>query len=129
MATLIDTSALFALLSHRDDHHRAAAETFAELGRADDLLTHNYVVVETTALVERRLGHEDVRKLHTHLLQPIEVAWVDPEAHALAVSARLATARVSFVDRVSFELMRRLQIERAFAFDRDFAAEGFEVVP
>jgi predicted nucleic acid-binding protein len=116
-------------LSRYDLNHRAAAETFAELGRMDDLFTHNYIVVETTALVERRLGHEDVRKLHTKLLQPIEVAWVDPDTHALAGSAKLATARSSFVDRVSFELMRRLRVDRAFAFDRDFAAEGFEVVP
>jgi predicted nucleic acid-binding protein len=35
----------------------------------------------------------------------------------------------SFVDRVSFELMRRDRIETAFAFDRDFAREGFRRVP
>lgn len=86
-------------------------------------------MVETTALVERRLGHDDVRKLHTRLLQPIDVAWVDPETHALALAAKLANAKSSFVDRVSFELMRRLNVDRAFAFDRDFADEGFEVVP
>ncbi len=43
----------------------------------------------------------------------------------------MAAARsgVSFVDRVSFELMRRERIDAAFAFDRDFVREGFRRVP
>jgi predicted nucleic acid-binding protein len=36
---------------------------------------------------------------------------------------------ISFVDRTSFELMRAEGIARAFAFDRDFARQGFETVP
>jgi predicted nucleic acid-binding protein len=102
---------------------------FAALRREQELITHNYVVVETTALVERRLGHEAVRDLHTHLLEPIEITWVDREAHALAVSALVAARGVSFVDRVSFQVMRKRGIDAAFAFDRDFAAQGFTLVP
>jgi predicted nucleic acid-binding protein len=37
--------------------------------------------------------------------------------------------RVSLVDWVSFELMRRLRLEAAFAFDRNFAGQGFATVP
>lgn len=33
------------------------------------------------------------------------------------------------IDRVSFEIMRRSGIGRAFCFDLHFAQEGFEVVP
>ena len=36
--------------------------------------------------------------------------------------------RLSFVDWVSFVLMREAGLEQAFAFDRDFAAEGFRLV-
>jgi predicted nucleic acid-binding protein len=36
---------------------------------------------------------------------------------------------MTLVDLVSFEVMRRLQIETAFAFDRDFARQGFALVP
>jgi len=35
---------------------------------------------------------------------------------------------VSFVDRVSFEVMRRRALRRAFAFDEHFAEHGFELV-
>jgi predicted nucleic acid-binding protein len=34
---------------------------------------------------------------------------------------------VSFVDWVSFEVMRRRGLRRAFAFDPDFRAAGFEL--
>jgi predicted nucleic acid-binding protein len=93
------------------------------------LVAHNYAVVEATALVYRRLGHDAVRDFHMQLLRPIDIVWVDPETHDLAVSAFLAGPQVSLVDRVSFEVMRRLRIGTAFAFDRDFAREGFELAP
>jgi predicted nucleic acid-binding protein len=54
---------------------------------------------------------------------------VDEHIHARALSALLAAGRISFVDWVSFEVMRRLGVETAFSFDRDFAAQGFELAP
>lgn len=94
-------------------------------------MTHNYVLVETTALVHRRLGPAAVRELHENLIAPIEIVWIGEEMHARAVSALLAGARrrVSLVDWVSFELMRARRVETAFAFDRDFAVQGFELIP
>ena len=129
MATLIDTSALFALLSESDSHHREATAALPALARTGDLVTHNYVVVETTALVGGRLGRTALRALHERLLPPIPVTWVDESTHAAAISALLVSKGPSFVDLISFELMRREQIDRAFAFDNDFADRGFEVVP
>ena len=41
---------------------------------------------------------------------------------------RSESARVSLVDHASFALMRSLGIGRAFAFDDDFAHEGFELI-
>jgi uncharacterized protein len=128
LATLVDTSALFALLSADDENHHAAVEFVTQLAQ-ERLVTSNYVVTEATALVQRRLGSDAARELHTALLRPIDVAWVDRETHDLAVAAFLAAPQVSLVDRVSFELMSRLRIRTAFAFDRDFAAHGFDVRP
>ena len=47
------------------------------------------------------------------------------------VKALLAAGRrtVSLVDWVSFLVMRRHGVRRAFTFDQDFAVEGFEVLP
>jgi len=94
-------------------------------------VTHNYVVVEAAALVHRRLGGIAVRDLLENMIPPLTMLWIEREQHSAAVSAHLAAARrrVSLVDWVSFEVMRREGIERAFAFDRDFAAQGFDTVP
>jgi predicted nucleic acid-binding protein len=89
------------------------------------------VVVESASLVQRRLGIDAARDLLGRLLAAIEVLWVDPDLHEAGIAALLAARRrdVSLVDWVSFELMRRRGIETAFAFDRDFALQGFTTIP
>ncbi|GMU78387.1 MAG: hypothetical protein AMXMBFR46_11820 [Acidimicrobiia bacterium] len=133
MRTLVDTSALYALLDADDRNHRAAAEWFDELEAEpeDILVTHTYVVVETAALVQHRLGARAVRDLFDGLLPALDVTVVDAALHERAVAAYLAglSRRVSFVDRVSFELVRSARLDRAFAFDHDFAREGIALVP
>lgn len=49
-----------------------------------------------------------------------------PAAAALVAAGRRS---LSLVDCVSFEVMRRLAISTAFAFDRDFARVGFQTIP
>jgi predicted nucleic acid-binding protein len=129
---LVDTSALFALLDADDaNHERARAHLAAVLADGEALLTHEYVLVETIALVQRRLGLGPLRRFLDDLLPSIEVAWVDEALHVEAREALLAADQrgVSLVDRVSFLVMRRHGVRRAFTFDADFAAAGFEVVP
>jgi predicted nucleic acid-binding protein len=94
-------------------------------------VTHNYVVVEATALVHKRLGPAALRDLLDSVIPLLTTLWIERDVHSAAVGAHLAAARrrVSLVDWVSFEVMRREGIERALAFDRDFAAQGFETVP
>lgn len=96
----------------------------------EPLVTHNYVVVEAVALVQRRLGLEAVALLQDALLPVISKAWVERDLHDEALAATIAAARpeVSLVDRVSFALMRRRGLRRAFAFDAHFEEEGFELV-
>jgi predicted nucleic acid-binding protein len=126
----VDTSALYARLDRDDRYHREAVATLARLAGGEALLTHNYVVVESVALVRGRLGVEAARTLLNDLLAPVEVVWVDRSAHEAAVAAFLAAqGRVSLVDCASFEVMRRAGIDTAFAFDADFARHGFRTVP
>jgi predicted nucleic acid-binding protein len=133
VTTFVDTSAFQAILSEADAGHDRALRwlerTTAE--GDEDLVTTNYVVVETTALVQARLGGTAVRAFIDDLLPACEVRYVAATLHARSVSAYLASLsrRSSLVDRVSFELMRELRIRRAFTFDRDFAREGFQTVP
>jgi predicted nucleic acid-binding protein len=133
LTTFVDTSALYALLDADDRNHRAASAWFERwVGAPDErLVTHTYVVVETAALVHHRLGAPAVRDLFDGLLPAVEVTVIDAPLHERAVAAFLAglSRRVSFVDRVSFELVRRSGLDRAFGFDRDFARAGIALVP
>lgn len=131
MSVFVDTSALYAVLDRDDDNHVGAAEAFSSLLDRESALTHGYVVVESTALVQRRLGMEAVRALVDDLLPALELVFVDESLHRAAVAALLAAdvRDVTFVDRVSFELMRNRGVTEALAFDDDFARQGFTLLP
>lgn len=87
--------------------------------------------MECFALVQRRLGMAAARALEEDLLPVVGVHWIDAADHAAAVESFLTAARrgLSLVDCTSFRVMRRLRMARAFAFDDDFADQGFQVVP
>ena len=132
MAVFVDTSALYAVLNGRDEHHPEAREGWEVLREhRETLVTSNYVLVETIALVGRRLGVPAVRDFQTDFVPVLRVTWVDESLHEQAVAA-LLTAGVrdlSLVDCVSFTVMRRLGLETAFAFDAHFVQQGFRCIP
>jgi len=81
--------------------------------------------------MSRRLERGSVKALLDNLVPAMSIHYVDEPFHRNAVSAFLAAGRggPSLVDWVSFEVMRHGGIERAFAFDRHFSKQGFQVVP
>jgi predicted nucleic acid-binding protein len=123
----LDTSAIYAMADLGDPHHELAKDRFRALLEAGEgVLTHNYVLVESMALIQHRLGLAAALKL-AHDSRAFEIEWVDETTHEEAVR-RLTRSRrrqVSLVDHVSFSVMRRYGIEIAFAFDRNFSEEGF----
>lgn len=133
MRTFVDTSALYALFDEDDQNYASAAQWLSGPGRdpAEILVSHSYVVVEAAALVQRRLGFNATRRLFEAFIPALSVLYVDESLHLRALSGYLAAVRrrPSFVDWVSFHLMREMNLDQAFAFDRDFASEGFHVVP
>lgn len=129
MSVFVDTSALYALLDEADARHAEASDSLRRLV-GTELVTHAYVVVETCALVGRRLPWPATERLVDGLLPVIDVRSVDSDLHAAALGAyrRAGSAVVSLVDQASFAVMRSLGIHRAFAYDDDFEREGFELV-
>jgi predicted nucleic acid-binding protein len=132
MKIFMDTSAFFALLDRDDDNQEAAKNAWTEImGGGNTLVTSNYVLVETFALLQNRLGMTSVRAFQEDLVPILNVEFVILETHRSGTSALLAAAKrnLSLVDCVSFELMRTLGIKTAFAFDAHFKEAGFQVVP
>jgi len=131
LTTFLDTSALLALLDEDDLNHSRADDAWRQLlGSDEPLVSTNYIVVESLALVQRRLGMEAVKALESDLLPLLELEWIDETTHRSALRAFLTVSRrqLSFVDCSSFEVMRKRGLSRAFAFDRHFSEQGFELI-
>jgi predicted nucleic acid-binding protein len=88
------------------------------------------VLVETYALVGRRLGLDAVRSFRADFAPLLDVVWVDDAGHeaGLALLLDRRRRRVSLVDAVSFITMRQRRVGEAFAFDPQFEEEGFSLV-
>ena len=130
--TFVDTSALIALLDGSEAKHTACAREWRQLLADDEpLVTSSYVLVETYALAQRRLGIDAVRTLTTDYVPLLAVDWIDETVHGAGLASLLTANRreLSLVDCVSFEIMRRRDIAKAFALDADFAKQGFSVAP
>jgi uncharacterized protein len=125
----LDTSAIYAWADTADANHRAAVRRLqAILDAGEDLLTHNYVMLESIALLQARLGVAAAGKLARDSTAFV-IDWVDEELHQAAMREleRSRRRHVSLVDHVSFHVMRRRQIATAFAFDPDFTRAGFRL--
>lgn len=124
----LDTSAIYALADRSDGNHDRARRQFARiLEAASSIVTHNYVLIESFALLQRWLGLSSAIALHESS-RAFDVVWIDEEIHREAASRWAGGRRsLSFVDHVSFVLMERRRIEVAFAFDPDFSEAGFRL--
>ena len=128
--TFIDTSAIYAWADADDANHRTAVRRLqALLDSRDELLTHNYVLVESFALLQARLGIPAARKLAKDS-SAFLIEWVDEDLHAAGLRQLQQWNKrgVSLVDHVSFLVMQRRNVSTAFAFDPDFASAGFRLL-
>ena len=131
MIVFVDTSAFYALLDGSDqDHSRAVGVWENLLHQQASLLTTNYVLVETSALLQRRLGPAALRAFQEDVVPLLTVDWILEQRHETGVEAVLAAGRrrLSLVDCVSFQTMRAHGIHTAFCFDAHFREQGFEVL-
>lgn len=121
----VDTGAFYAALNRKDRNHRAAAGLFERaLEEGWRLITSNFVVAETHALILIRLGHG----FAVAWLRCIPAAVVrvsrDDEQKALRIIFAYHDKDFSYCDAASFALIERLHIRRAMSFDRHFRQYG-----
>lgn len=130
----VDTGAWYALQVIDDQNHQAAKAAFPKiLAHYEALVTSNHVIGETYTLLRTFKGfHEAWRFLEILDRSPrIEHYFPSaaPERETYELLRRYADHPFSFVDAVSFCIMRHEGIEHAFAFDSHFATAGFIRVP
>jgi len=97
------------------------------------LLTSSFVLDETFTLLARRTSCSFAadRAEAIYASQALTILRPDAadEATALGLFRKLADQKVSFTDCISFALMRRHRVKRAFTFDRHFNLAGFDIWP
>ncbi|MGQ0569544.1 MAG: type II toxin-antitoxin system VapC family toxin [Armatimonadota bacterium] len=130
MKLFVDTSAFLALEDRDDHHHHRARRVFRRIGEERPVLvTSNLVLAETISLIGSRLypkkAVEFGRRLHASRV--IRIVYLNDEIERLALATyeKFDNARLSFVDCTSFELIRLLRLDAAFAFDEHFRRAGF----
>ena len=131
MNVFVDTSALLAVFDRSDARHAAAKRIWEELLSGENtLVVHSYVLVETSAVLTRRIGMEAVGVFERDVVPALRVVWITRDIHEGSVGAHLAAGRraLSLVDCASFEVMRRTGVRTAFAFDPHFKEFGYEVL-
>lgn len=123
MGPLIDTSAVIAVLEPEDPNHAAAARI---LGSLRGVVTHDYVVLESISVLDRRSSPRTLETFLDVMLPEIHVERVGSELFARAMAAFRARERrrLSFVDAVTIEFCRDQGIRDVFAFDEDLDRAG-----
>ena len=114
MTVFVDTSAFYAGLDQDDINHTRAKNAWTNLLAGDArLLTSNYVLLETSALVQKRLGPAALRLLCQDFVPLVAVVfgswYLLPSAAALMVGVAATMASGIYSLRT---LCRLLPLER-----------------
>ena len=128
---IVDTSALYALRSETDLFHHRASAAYERLKDEDpELWVTSYTLVETVALLHRRLGFEVVSEFSGWSHSNLQVVWIDSRAHTTAWERYMAERGrgLSFVDWTTASVSRQMDAT-VFTFDGGFANEGLPVLP
>ena len=131
----VDSSAWYALKATDDRFHDDAVSFYDELmtGRHGSLVVSDYILDETATLLMSTKGGKTATGFLDEALssKSVRVIWIEPELfHQATRTFKTGSIRGwSFTDCTSFELMYRLKIGAAFAFDGHFNEARFNRLP
>ena len=129
MTVFVDTSFYIARIMARDQWHgRAVAAAKPGL----DFITSSLVLNETVSLLQARgyldAAFEFLKSARSE--SPAQVVYPDVALQGAGwdLFIRYAALGANAVDCVSFAIMRKFGIRKAFTFDGHFRAAGFETL-
>jgi predicted nucleic acid-binding protein len=127
----LDTVGMIAVWDDTDQWHADAKAAYALLfSQGRKLVTTPLVLGECGNASARRTYRSDVCELRRTLIQ--EGLLIEPTAQeiedAWAAYERGEAGQAGIVDHVSFQVMRRMGITKAFTNDKHFQAAGFTVL-
>lgn len=127
----LDTVGMLALWNEADQWHDAALNAFENLKRArTQVVTTIDVLLECGNAAARRQFRPAVKQWREALHASSGIIEPTAEDRSIAWAAfdRGVAGDAGIVDHVSFVVMRRLQLTRAFTNDRHFKSAGFETL-
>lgn len=130
----IDTGAWYALADRDDGHHKDAVLIYPDLLKTHRVLvTSNYVVAEAYILILNEIGHPAAIGFLEKINASPRIAKVysteDIEKDAEETLKKYTDQDFSYADSVSFTIMKRRKIRKAFSFDKHFQTMGFITLP
>jgi predicted nucleic acid-binding protein len=125
----VDTNYYIARVMPRDQWHRAAVKAVRS---GMTFFTSSLVINEVISLLQSRGQLSAALAFLDRVTQNEEVQIIHPnsalQGEAWELFGKFAGVGANAVDCVSFAVMRRLSIHRAFTFDGHFRAAGFEIL-
>jgi predicted nucleic acid-binding protein len=130
--TLFDTSGFFALIDKRDPRHGKAVRWVEKQRKRIRPVSTEWVIGETcTLLVARKRSHLVARFLD-YIDDSAALVLVNPDEMLLhaakAMIRQQAEQGYSFVDCISFCLMKERGIRNAFTTDTHYRKAGFSAL-
>ena len=130
----VDTSAWIALADQDDTFHKKAASSFPSILKTfRNLITSNLTIAETYILLLHELGHLSALGFLEKVKGSPKIFKIysaeDLESEAEEILIKYADQDFSYTDAVSFSIMKRYKIKKAFCFDKHFVMAGFMNIP
>ena len=127
---LVDTAYVLALVNERDQYHDRAQE-LADLFEGHDLLITDAVLLEIGNALARGFKEQAI-EIITYFFESEEVEIFRHSSQvfdkAFALYKKYDDKEWSFVDCISFIVMRERGIKQALTFDRHFEQAGFVTI-
>jgi len=124
-----DTSGFFALMNPDDDAHERARKWAASTAGKRRGLTTEWVIGETCTLLTARNKPHLVGRFLDRLNETAALTVINPDDTLLAAAKlyvrRHAERGYSFVDCISFCLMKERRLRESFTTDGHFRQAGF----
>jgi predicted nucleic acid-binding protein len=129
MTAFVDTSFYIARIMPHDQWHE---KSLRPVRPGIDFLTSTFVINETISLLQARgffsAAIDFLRE--TRLGADVSIIYPDAvmQSEGWDLFVRWGAAGANAVDCVSFALMRKLSIRKAFTFDEHFRIAGFDIL-
>ncbi|MDQ2808844.1 MAG: PIN domain-containing protein [Chloroflexota bacterium] len=130
----VDSGAWLALFDPQEAGHTLAGVTYKSLlQRYARAVTTNLVIAESYTLIYRRVGYLAATTFLVNVRSTLQLLKLYSDealdAQAESLLNHYADQDFSYVDAVSFALMRTRRITTAFSFDHHFRIAGFTLIP